>query len=92
MLAETELIESDVQDWLAAFEHALGCREEAALAALFDPDGYWRDAIAFTWDIGTVHGRDAIAAALKAEPVEATGLRSRPTEPRPARSCASARR
>ena len=64
MLAKTENLGSLVQAWLAQFEQAL--RDEAALKSLFTADGYWRDVLAFTWDIETVHGRDAIAAAIAA--------------------------
>ena len=66
MLAKTESIETDAQDWLARFEQALA-RATAALAALFHPDSYWRDVLAFTWDIRTVHGADAIVRALQAQ-------------------------
>src|ERR1043166_8038173 len=65
MLAKTEDIAALAQTWLAQFEQAL--RDETALAALFHADGYWRDVLAFTWDIATVHGRDAIARALTAQ-------------------------
>ena len=68
MLARTEKktdnLAAVVQAWLAQFEQAL--RDKAALKTLFTADGYWRDVLAFTWDIETTHGRDAIAAALSA--------------------------
>ncbi len=65
MLAKTDNLAALAQAWLAQFETALG--NEAALKALFHADGYWRDVLAFTWDITTVHGRDAIASALQAQ-------------------------
>jgi cation diffusion facilitator CzcD-associated flavoprotein CzcO len=64
MLAKTESIDADAQDWLARFEQALGGQGD--LAAMFSPEGYWRDAVALTGTIRTVHGADAIARALKA--------------------------
>src|ERR1043165_8653446 len=70
MLAKTDNLAAVVQAWLAQFEP--GLRDGAALVALFPADGYWRDVLAFTWDIGTVHGRDAIARALTAQ-AERTG-------------------
>ncbi|HEX6690619.1 MAG TPA: FAD-dependent oxidoreductase [Burkholderiales bacterium] len=51
--------------WLAELERALSAGDEAALAALFLPDGHWRDVLALTWRIGTVSGAAALAAALK---------------------------
>src|SRR5262245_3855033 len=66
MLAKTESIEADTQAWLAQFERALGASDEANLASLFNADAYWRDAVAFTWDIRTFHGADAIVRELKA--------------------------
>ena len=35
------------------------------MAALFIPDGYWRDVLAFTWTIATHSGRAAIEQALQ---------------------------
>jgi len=84
MLAKTDNLAAVVQAWLAQFEQAL--RDEAALKGLFTADGYWRDVLAFTWDIETVHGRDAIARALsaQAERIAASGfeLASNRTAPR----------
>lgn len=51
--------------WLADFERALGDTESAAVEGLFVADGYWRDLLAFTWNIGTVKGAAAIAEALR---------------------------
>ena len=67
MLDRTASIDTDVQEWLAQFERALGGADGAALKSLFVPDSYWRDVLAFTWTIATVHGADAIAAALSAQ-------------------------
>jgi hypothetical protein len=65
MLARTESIETSAQEWLARFERALGS-DHRALRSLFHEDGYWRDVLAFTWDIRTFHGADAIARELGA--------------------------
>jgi putative flavoprotein involved in K+ transport len=53
------------QDWLSAFAAALRDGEPDAVAAQFLPHGHWRDVLAFTWRIGTVSGRDAVAAMLR---------------------------
>ena len=33
---------------------------------MFDDDCYWRDLVAFTWNIKTLEGKDAIRAMLEA--------------------------
>ena len=48
------------------FEEALAENDPQAAAAMFAEDGYWRDLIAFTWNIKTLEGRDEIAAMLAA--------------------------
>ena len=50
--------------WLAAFDDALQRRDAFAAAALFLPDGHWRDILAFTWHIETMDGVGQIRAAL----------------------------
>ena len=83
MLAKTDNLAAVVQAWLAQFEQAL--RDEAALKGLFTAGGYWRDVLAFTWDIETVHGRDAIARALgaQAERTTASGFELAPNRTAP---------
>jgi hypothetical protein len=53
------------QRWLESFEAALCADDTAAAAALFLPDGLWRDILAFTWHIQTISGRGTIAATLQ---------------------------
>jgi cation diffusion facilitator CzcD-associated flavoprotein CzcO len=52
--------------WLADFGHALEARDAAAIEGLFLADGWWRDLLAFTWDLRTFHGAEAIAGAFDA--------------------------
>lgn len=54
------------QDWIGAFSAALTQRDIPAVIALFQPDSYWRDLLAFTWNIKTMEGRAAIAEMLNA--------------------------
>ena len=54
------------QDWLATFAAALTRADIPAVVALFHQDCYWRDLLAFTWNIKTMEGRPAIAAMLHA--------------------------
>ena len=51
--------------WLESFSTALARRDLDAAAALFEPAGYWRDLVAFTWNIETGEGRAAIRARLE---------------------------
>ena len=55
-----------VTSWLARFGDALTARDPAAAAALFTPDCFWRDRVAFTWNITTMEGRGEIADMLSA--------------------------
>ena len=52
--------------WLADFTAALEGQDIDAAVALFDADPYWRDLVAFTWNICTQEGADAIRAMLQA--------------------------
>ncbi|MDF0603549.1 NAD(P)/FAD-dependent oxidoreductase [Psychromarinibacter sp. C21-152] len=55
-----------IDDWLARFDTALSSGDANAVAELFEPGGYWRDLLAFTWNIHTAEGRPAIRDMLKA--------------------------
>ncbi|WP_052863058.1 flavin-containing monooxygenase [Streptomyces niger] len=55
-----------VDGWLARFEAALAARDVAAAASLFAVTSYWRDLVAFTWNIKTVEGRAGVADLLTA--------------------------
>ncbi|WP_099022300.1 NAD(P)/FAD-dependent oxidoreductase [Mycolicibacterium palauense] len=73
-----------VDTWLAGFETALAARDVDGVTAMFATDGFWRDLVAFTWNIKTVEGRDEIAGMLRARlaDTDARGFRTReePTE------------
>ncbi len=53
-------------EWLAEFASALKRSDTDAATALFADECYWRDLVAFTWNIVTVESRSAIADMLKA--------------------------
>jgi putative flavoprotein involved in K+ transport len=55
-----------VNDWLARFDAALKANAVQEAASLFAEDGYWRDFVAFTWNLKTMEGRQAIADMLAA--------------------------
>lgn len=52
--------------WLDQFGAALGRHDAAGTAALFDADCYWRDLVAFTWNICTQEGHSAIEKMVQA--------------------------
>jgi putative flavoprotein involved in K+ transport len=57
-----------VTTWLSGFEDALTAGDVDGAAGMFLDDSYWRDLIAFTWNIVTVEGpagvRDLLAHTL----------------------------
>jgi putative flavoprotein involved in K+ transport len=52
--------------WLNSFAAALEKRDQLAATELFLEDCYWRDLLAFTWNIKTMEGKPAIADMLAA--------------------------
>ena len=50
--------------WLADFEKALTTRDIDAAAGLFVDDCFWRDLVAFTWNIVTVEGPEGVRDML----------------------------
>ncbi len=52
--------------WLRDFSAALAGNDVEAAVALFEDDCYWRDLLAFTWNLTTAEGRVAIGAMLAA--------------------------
>ncbi|WP_129139437.1 NAD(P)/FAD-dependent oxidoreductase [Modicisalibacter coralii] len=56
----------DAQHWLDDVESALKQRDIDGVLALFDEECYWRDLVAFTWNLKTLEGKDAIQSMLNA--------------------------
>ena len=52
--------------WLADFNNALESQNVEAVMTLFGEDSYWRDLVAFTWNIRTQEGPVAIRKMLQA--------------------------
>jgi putative flavoprotein involved in K+ transport len=53
--------------WLQAFEAALARSDLPAILAMFaDEECFWRDMVAFTWNIRTMEGKEQIADFLSA--------------------------
>ncbi|HEY6633637.1 MAG TPA: NAD(P)/FAD-dependent oxidoreductase [Rhizobiaceae bacterium] len=57
---------AEASAWLESFSRELAGGDAGAVLALFAEDCYWRDFVAFTWNVMTVEGKPAIAAMLKA--------------------------
>jgi len=53
-------------DWLKQLEQALSFQDLEKTLQLFNEDSYWRDLLAFTWNIKTLEGKDEIEAMLAA--------------------------
>src|SRR5271165_1224784 len=53
-----------VRTWLSGFSDALASNDATEAAALFTEDCFWRDLIAFTWNIRTFEGRLEITEML----------------------------
>ena len=85
MQAGSDTLAAIANHWLARFEQALGAADPAALAALFHPEGHWRDVLAFSWRIRTLSGPAQIAPALALEAprVCASGFRTDPARTAP---------
>ena len=76
------------RSWLAALEDALAAGNADAAADLFAEESYWRDFLAFTWNLKTLEGREQICRMLaqtlphvrpsgwevEGEPTEADGV------------------
>ena len=54
-----------VDAWLTDFEHALATRDIERVVGKFAVDSFWRDLVAFTWNLKTLEGRDAIGQMLE---------------------------
>jgi putative flavoprotein involved in K+ transport len=67
---------SAVQSWLRDFNEALTERDIDRVAGLFAADGFWRDLVAFSWNITTVEGPAGVADLLRdtLEETEPTGF------------------
>lgn len=70
-----------VETWLANFETALAARDIDRIVGMFAVDSFWRDLVAFTWNLKTVAGRDQIAGMLRARLADTTPSGFRTREP-----------
>jgi putative flavoprotein involved in K+ transport len=59
-------IDERFNKWLGLFNAAAAAADIDALLILFHPDAFWRDLLAFTWNVRTAEGRDEIRQMLDA--------------------------
>ncbi len=80
--ASTTTPQARVDAWLADFEAALAAKDAQRVAGLFATDSFWRDLIAFTWNIKTVEGREGVADLVANTDAGASGFHTtaEPTE------------
>jgi len=57
--------EQVAREWLTEFACALEARDIDAVDRFFLADGYWRDLLALTWDLRTLHGPARIREVLE---------------------------
>jgi putative flavoprotein involved in K+ transport len=72
---------AEIARWLERFEQALATGDAAAAAEMFGEDSYWRDLVAFTWNIKTLEGPEEIRAMLEAQLGSVRPRAWRTTEP-----------
>ena len=77
------------ESWLGDFAAALTAGDAARLGALFAHECHWRDILAFTWDLHTTSGAEAIGARIASAAAgtvpRALKLAAGRTPPRPVR-------
>jgi cation diffusion facilitator CzcD-associated flavoprotein CzcO len=64
MARETHPAEATFAAWLDRFTTAVTAADVAGTTALLAADCWWRDLLALTWDLGTYHGQEQVAAML----------------------------
>jgi putative flavoprotein involved in K+ transport len=62
----TETPTAAAQAWLAGLDGALQRRDVDAALELFEDESYWRDFVAFTWNLKTLEGKADIRRMLRA--------------------------
>ncbi len=77
MLSEIEDISGkkasvSATSWLSQFESALAIADIASLKRLFHAESYWRDVLALSWNLQTIHGAESILQELTSCAARAT--------------------
>jgi cation diffusion facilitator CzcD-associated flavoprotein CzcO len=64
-MADPNALTAAVETWLDRLTASWESADPAAVAALIEPDGYWKDIVAFTWAYRTFDGSEEIERGLK---------------------------
>lgn len=56
---------AEVEQWLSRFDETLARGDSAGAVELFGQESYWRDLVAFTWNITTVEGQAGVRRMLE---------------------------
>lgn len=82
--ADTDDATSRTESWLAGFEDALTARDVERAAGMFAATSFWRDLVAFSWNLTTVENpagvRDLLEQTLKATAPHGFAIEEPPTE------------
>jgi putative flavoprotein involved in K+ transport len=72
---------AEVEHWLQRFDQALTAGDAAGASELFADDAFWRDLVAFTWNIKTVEGPAGVRDMLEHQLGHVRPRDWRPAEP-----------
>ncbi len=61
----TPSVAAEIDQWLSRFGEALARGDSNAAAELFAEESFWRDLVAFTWNVKTVEGRAGVRDMLE---------------------------
>ncbi|ODU07198.1 MAG: monooxygenase [Pseudonocardia sp. SCN 72-86] len=76
-MSDPDQLATVVAEWLDALNTGWESQDPAAISALIEPDGYWKDIVAFTWAYRMFAGRDEIERGLKPTLAEVRPRRAR---------------
>ncbi|MBV8949124.1 MAG: NAD(P)/FAD-dependent oxidoreductase [Solirubrobacterales bacterium] len=58
-------VAAEIDQWLSRFDEALARDDAAAASEMFAPESFWRDLVAFTWNIKTVEAPGGVQDMLE---------------------------
>src|SRR3984957_15078648 len=58
------MVHEDLSSWIAQFSRAVEARDLQSIGGMFADRSYWRDILAFTWDLRTFEGKEQILHML----------------------------
>ena len=64
-MSDPDQIATVVSEWLGSLNAGWASQDPTEISALFEPDGHWKDIVAFTWAYRTFTGIDEIERGLK---------------------------